>query len=132
MGPADWERIERSPEFRELVARRRRFVLPATLFFLGWYLTFVLLAGYAEGFMGTSLIEGFNVGYAIALTQFLMVAVLGVSYLRYSERALDPLRAEITRRYGEGPDDEAGPGAREDRFARTPRKAPLGSGEVPS
>ena len=29
--PIDWERAERSPEFRELVAARRRFVLPATI-----------------------------------------------------------------------------------------------------
>ena len=30
----DWERIERSDEFRELVKRRRSFVVPATIFFL--------------------------------------------------------------------------------------------------
>src|SRR5689334_16621624 len=94
MGP-DWQAIERSPEFRELVARRRRFVVPATAFFLSWYLGFVLLAGYAEGFMGESLYEGFTVGYALALTQFLMVGVLGVAYLKYSDRVLDPLREKV-------------------------------------
>src|SRR5919199_435903 len=91
----DWERIERLPEFRELVARRRRFVLPATVFFMVWYFGFIVLAGYAEDFMGTSLIDGFTVGYGLALTQFVMVAVLGLSYLRYSERHLDPLRVRI-------------------------------------
>jgi uncharacterized membrane protein (DUF485 family) len=30
----DWQAAERSPEFRELVSRRRRFVIPATIFFL--------------------------------------------------------------------------------------------------
>jgi uncharacterized membrane protein (DUF485 family) len=91
----DWERIERLPEFRELVARRRRFVLPATAFFLVWYFGFVILAGYAEDFMGTSLIDGFTVGYGLALTQFVVVGALGLSYLRYSERNLDPLRVKI-------------------------------------
>jgi uncharacterized membrane protein (DUF485 family) len=91
----DWERIERLPEFRELVARRRRFVLPATAFFLIWYFGFIILAGYAEDFMGTSIYEGFTVGYALALTQFVVVAVLGLSYLRYAERELDPLRVRI-------------------------------------
>ena len=43
----DWEAVERSPEFRELIARRKRFVLPATLFFLSWYFGFILLTGYA-------------------------------------------------------------------------------------
>jgi uncharacterized membrane protein (DUF485 family) len=92
---ADWERVERMPEFRELVARRRRFVLPATAFFLVWYFGFIILAGYAEDFMGTSIYEGFTVGYAFALTQFVVVGVLGVSYLRYSARHLDPLRVRI-------------------------------------
>ena len=41
-----------SPEFRELIAAGRRFVLPATIFFLAWYIGFILLAGYAPDFMG--------------------------------------------------------------------------------
>ena len=28
--PVDWEAIERSPEFQELVHRRRSFVIPCT------------------------------------------------------------------------------------------------------
>jgi uncharacterized membrane protein (DUF485 family) len=117
--PEVWERIEGSPEFRELVARRRRFVLPATIFFLVWYLGFVLLAGYAEDFMGQSIYEGFTVGYALALTQFLMVAVLGLSYLRYSDRVLDPLRVRVAELAGQAGIDEA------DRFTRP------GAAEVP-
>jgi len=93
--PVDWERLEALPEFRELVARRRRFVLPATAFFLVWYFGFVILAGYAEDFMGQSLVDGFTVGYALALTQFVMVGTLGLAYLRYSERNLDPLRVRL-------------------------------------
>lgn len=97
MDRVDWERIERSEQFRELVAKRRRFVLPATTFFLSWYLGFIALAGYASDFMGESIYEGFTVGYLIALSQFAMVGVLGVAYLRYSDRHLDPLRDEIAR-----------------------------------
>jgi uncharacterized membrane protein (DUF485 family) len=93
----DWERVEHMPEFQELVARRRRFVVPATAFFLCWYFGFVVLAGYAEDFMGSSVYEGLTVGYVLALTQFLMVAVLGLWYLRYSERELDPLREQVSR-----------------------------------
>jgi uncharacterized membrane protein (DUF485 family) len=81
----DWERLERLPEFRELVARRRRFVVPATAFFLVWYFGFIILAGYAEDFMGQSLVDGFTVGYGLALTQFVMVGTLG----------LDPLRVRL-------------------------------------
>ena len=56
--PIDWERAERSPEFRELVAAKRRFVIPATIFFLAWYLGFVLLAGYAPGLHGRVRVPG--------------------------------------------------------------------------
>ncbi len=89
--PIDWEGIERSEEFQELVARKRRFVLPATLFFLAWYTAFVLLAGYAEDFMGESISGGFTVGYLLALTQFVMVWVLTWMYLRKARTEFDPL-----------------------------------------
>ena len=73
----DWKAIEQSPEFKELIAARRRFVLPATIFFLAWYIGFILLAGYAPDFMAESVYEGLTVGYCLALTQFVMVFVLG-------------------------------------------------------
>jgi uncharacterized membrane protein (DUF485 family) len=94
----DWEAIERSPEFRELLAARRRFVLPATIFFLAWYIGFILLAGYAPDFMAGSVYEGLTVGYCLALTQFVMVGVLGLMYLRRAERVYDPLADELARR----------------------------------
>ena len=87
----DWEGIERSEEFRELVKRRRSFVVPATIFFLAYYMGFILLAGYAPDFMGESVYEGLTVGYCLALTQFVMVFVLGVWYLRKADREFDPL-----------------------------------------
>ncbi len=90
--PINWEAAERSSEFKELVAKRRRFVLPATVFFFAWYFGFIVLAGYAEGFMGESIYQGLTVGYALALTQFVMVWGLGWLYLRRSDRDFDPLR----------------------------------------
>ena len=88
----DWVAAERSPEFRELIKRKRAFVVPATIFFLAWYFGFVILAGYAPDFMGREFItDGMTVGYALALTQFLMVWGLGWWYLRKSDRVFDPL-----------------------------------------
>jgi uncharacterized membrane protein (DUF485 family) len=91
----DWERIEQSPEFQELVHKRRAFVLPATIFFLSFYMGFILLAGYAEDFMASSVYEGLTVGYCLALTQFLMVFVLGIMYLKRSDRDYDPLAQRV-------------------------------------
>ena len=99
----DWEGIERSHEFQELVAKRRRFVVPATIFFLAWYLGFIALAGYAEDFMAESVYQGLTVGYCLALTQFVMVAVLGLMYLRKANRVFDPLADKVARLADEGP-----------------------------
>jgi uncharacterized membrane protein (DUF485 family) len=122
--PTEWERIERLPEFRELVARRRRFVMPATAFFLVWYFGFIILAGYAEDFMGASIYEGFTVGYGLALTQFVVVGVLGIWYLRYSARNLDPLRAQIAQ-------DAGAPATREPAVAADPHAVHSGRFDRP-
>jgi uncharacterized membrane protein (DUF485 family) len=103
----DWVAAERSPEFRELIKRKRAFVVPATIFFLAWYFGFIILAGYAPGFMGEEFItDGMTVGYALALTQFLMVWGLGWWYLRKADRVFDPLAeraAEVALQAGARP-----------------------------
>ena len=111
----DWERIERSPEFQELVHRRRAFVLPATAFFLCYYMGFILLCGYAEDFMASSVYEGLTVGYCLALTQFLMVFVLGIWYLRRADREYDPLALKVVEMAQKG---ELTPEATGGRFER--------------
>jgi uncharacterized membrane protein (DUF485 family) len=113
----DWIAAERSPEFRELIRKRRRFVLPATIFFLAWYFGFIILAGYAEDFMGESIYEGFTVGYLLALTQFIMVWTLGGLYLRKADRDFDPLArkaAETAVEAGRRGRAQADPGHREE------------------
>ena len=95
----DWDAIEREPEFQELVRARRSFVIPGTIFFLSWYMGFIILTALAPDFMGERIYEGLTVGYVLALTQFLMVLVLGLMYLRRSERVFDPLAEKTIARY---------------------------------
>jgi uncharacterized membrane protein (DUF485 family) len=110
----DWEAVEQSPEFRELIRRKKAFVVPATLFFLAWYFGFIILAGYAPDFMGREFItDGLTVGYVLALSQFVMTWVLGWMYLRKADRVFDPLAA----RAREAATAAAAPGA-ERRFRR--------------
>jgi uncharacterized membrane protein (DUF485 family) len=112
--PIDWEAIERSPEFQELVHRRRSFVIPGTIFFLSWYLGFILLCAYAPDFMAESVYQGLTVGYCLALTQFAMVFILGIWYLRKADKEFDPLAERAIAAYV---DDDVHPGAPE-RFTR--------------
>ena len=93
----DWEAIERSPEFQELVRKRRAFVLPGTIFYLAWYMGFILLVAYAEDFMSESVYEGLTVGYCLALTQFVMVLVLGLLVPAQERQGVRPAGREGDR-----------------------------------
>ena len=121
----DWVAAERSPEFRELIKRKRSFVVPATIFFLSWFFGFIILAGYAPDFMGEEFItDGMTVGYALALTQFVMVWGLGWWYLRKADRVFDPLAeraAEVAL--------QAGAEGRTRRFERTEPDQPTRTDE---
>ena len=105
----DWEAIEETPEFRELVRKRRSFVVPATIFFLAWYMGFILLAAYAQDFMAERIYQGLTVGYVLALTQFVMVLGLGIAYLRRSDRVYDPLAEKAIAKYVEHEAPDATP-----------------------
>lgn len=130
----DYEALERSDEFQRLVRAKRRWVVPATAFFLLWYSAFILLAGYAEDFMGREfLFDGVTVGYALALTQFLMVWVLAGWYLRKANRDFDPLEARVralaeegvlpgTGGHGAGADTGEGRFVRDDVAGTQPRE----------
>ena len=81
-GSAEWARLERDPEFRELVSAKRRFIVPATLFFLAYYFALPVLVGYWPGLMDRPVIGRINIAYLFALSQFLMAWVLMVAYIR--------------------------------------------------
>jgi uncharacterized membrane protein (DUF485 family) len=117
----DWERIERSPEFQELVRKRRSFVVPATIFFLAYYMGFILLTGYAEDFMASSVYEGLTVGYCLALTQFVMVFALGIMYLKRADRDYDPLAHRVVEMAERGDLETAGRFEREPEPTEVPR-----------
>ncbi len=98
----DWDAAANSREFKELVTQKRRFVVPATVFFLTWYFGFIVLAGVAPDFMGEKVIEGVTIGYIFALSQFIMVWVLAAAYLRRADRVFDPLAEKAAARAVEG------------------------------
>lgn len=104
----DWIAAERSPEFRELISRRRSFTVPVLSFVAIWYFGFIALAGYAPDFMGEKLVGGVTVGYLLALSQFVMTWILGWLYLRQSDRVFDPLARKAAARAIQ-PSNPAGP-----------------------
>jgi uncharacterized membrane protein (DUF485 family) len=88
---SDWEGLERSPEFRELAATRRRFVIPALVVFVVWFGGFLVLTAYARGFMAQRPFGWISWAYLLALSLIVMTWLITWLYLRWSERRLAPL-----------------------------------------
>jgi uncharacterized membrane protein (DUF485 family) len=83
---ADWERIASTEKFRLLLREKRRFVVPATFFFVIYYFALPVLVGYFPEFMSTRVLGPVNLAYLFALSQFLMAWILAWLYVRAAER----------------------------------------------
>jgi uncharacterized membrane protein (DUF485 family) len=95
--PEQWDAMAEEPEFRSLIARRRRFVIPATIFFIAYYLALPVSVGFAPRFMSRPLIGPLTVAYCFALSQFAMAWILLAAYL-VRARGFDLQAARVRRR----------------------------------
>ncbi len=77
-----WDQVAAMSEFRALLAAKRRFIVPATIFFIVYYFALPILVGYAPSFMDTKIIGVVNLAYLFALSQFFMAWILAWLYLR--------------------------------------------------
>ncbi|MFV2121008.1 DUF485 domain-containing protein, partial [Streptomyces sp. Act-28] len=91
--------VRRSPAFREVRGRYRRFVGPATLAFLAWYLGYVVAATTAPGLMSRPVQGAVNVAMVAGLGQFLTTFLLTWAYARHArlhrDRAALDLRWDV-------------------------------------
>ena len=89
------EVVGKDPEMVELERRHRRFVWPATAFFLVYYMLLNILAGTSPDLMGKKLFGEFTFGYLFALSQFVMAFVVAWVYSRWAATRMDPLAADL-------------------------------------
>ena len=82
----DWDRVAANPEFRDLMAAKARFIVPATLFFIVYYFALPVLVGYAPEFMSKPVWGPVNLAYLFALSQFLMAWIVAWLYMRAADR----------------------------------------------
>ncbi|WP_432039244.1 DUF485 domain-containing protein [Streptomyces cucumeris] len=59
-GPS-YAEVQAGAEFGELRTAHRSFAFPLTVAFVTWYLLYVLLSNYADGFMSTQVVGNVNV-----------------------------------------------------------------------
>lgn len=82
----NWAHLEAKPEFRALLARKKRFIVPALFFFMIYYLALPILVGYCPELMKTKVWGEVNVAYVFALSQFIMAWVMAFLYVRVAAK----------------------------------------------
>jgi uncharacterized membrane protein (DUF485 family) len=81
----DWERIANTPEFKEMMSRKKRFIIPATIFFAVYYFALPILTGYFD-FLNTRVTGALNWAYLFALSQFFMAWIIAILYVRNANK----------------------------------------------
>jgi uncharacterized membrane protein (DUF485 family) len=97
---ADFEAIQRSPEFAEVRRRLLRFTLPMSALFLCWYLAYVLLAAYAHDFMSQQVFGRVTIGLLLGLSQFVSTVVIMIAYVTFARKKIDPHTAALRDKAG--------------------------------
>jgi uncharacterized membrane protein (DUF485 family) len=88
------KRIAGSKQFKDLLAVKRMFIIPALSFFLLTFVGFVVLVAYAPKLASMRLIGTVNVAYLFALLQFVLGWTIAGLYLMASEK-FDRLTKDI-------------------------------------
>lgn len=77
----DWSRIANDADFKALVRRKLRLIVPATIFFIVYYFLLPIGVGWFPGLMEKKVWGEVNLAYAYALSQFFMAWILAGIYV---------------------------------------------------
>ena len=97
----DWETLAGSERFRNLLKAKRRFIIPAMIFFIVYYFALPVLIGYARPFMEKRVLGPVNLAYLFALSQFFMAWIIAALYVRAAAR-FDKMAAGVIKPDTEG------------------------------
>lgn len=86
VGVINWKAIAAGTPFKDLVRAKRRFIIPAMLFFIAYYFALPVLVGYARPLMEKRIIGPVNLAYLFALSQFFMAWIIAALYVRAANR----------------------------------------------
>jgi uncharacterized membrane protein (DUF485 family) len=97
-GVIDWERFAASEQFRKLLKAKRRFIIPATIFFVVYYFALPVLIGYARPLMEKQVFGPVNLAYLFALSQFFVAWIIAALYVRAAAR-FDKMAAGVVSQF---------------------------------
>lgn len=89
----DWQRVRQSNNFKELVQMKKRFIVPATIFFFAFYFLLPILTSYTT-VLNANGIGALNLAFLYAFAQFAMTWILCVLYARKADR-FDKLAQQV-------------------------------------
>ena len=96
-----YRELHESDDFSELRRRYRNFVIPWTVAFLAWYLLYVIMSNWANGFMNIKVVGHINVALVFGLLQFVSTFAIAVLYARHMNRNVDPLARSLEKQYND-------------------------------
>jgi uncharacterized membrane protein (DUF485 family) len=94
---SDWDRIAAYAEFKDLLAAKARFIVPATIFFIVYYFALPVSVGYFPELMKTRVIGVVNLAYLFALSQFFMAWGIAFLYMRKASQFDEQGKAILDR-----------------------------------
>ena len=100
MNAPDWNKIAADPGFHELQRAKRRFLVPASLFFLCYFLALPVLVGFWPDMMKKKVLGSVNWAYLFALSQFLMTWIMAALYVRVA-RGWDIMNAALLAKFSD-------------------------------
>jgi len=91
-----WDKIAESQQFKDLMATKKTFIVPAFLFFVVYYFALPVLVGYAPQFMSTK-VGVVNLAYLFALSQFFVAWIIAGLYVK-AANGFDRLAKDIVEK----------------------------------
>ena len=96
----EWDRVAGTKAFKDLMATKKVFIVPAFMFFIVYYFALPVLVGYAPQFMSTK-VGKVNLAYLFALSQFFMAWTIAWLYMKAADD-FDKLAGDIVEQAEQG------------------------------
>jgi uncharacterized membrane protein (DUF485 family) len=80
----EWDRVASTTAFKDLMATKKVFIVPAFVFFIVYYFALPILVGYAPQFMSIR-VGKVNLAYLFALSQFFMAWTIAWLYMKAAD-----------------------------------------------
>jgi len=95
---ADYASISKSDKFRQLIASKKRFIIPMTIFFFVFYFALPIMTSYSK-VLNNSAIGPITWAWVFAFAQFVMTWALCIIYSKKSAH-FDRIVSEIKKEMG--------------------------------